>query len=349
MDGKDAGVPLVQPPKRPASPAARRAAAAVMGLVALALCIAHYLWTEKVNRGLAAEIVQLKRPVEELNGVKKELETVEKKRAELQAECDKLAADLAQCRQVRSSLRQRVATLLNVLVSHSSDQMIIRKIAATGSGVVVHGTCLDPNCADALFGGLARALEPLGWRVQLPHKQAQELLVGGGPWQFELHIEEVAVPLVVPPAGGGRPAEAGTTNAGLGEPGPRGRVWPRRDSSLGETRLREGIVAGGEPMKLSPRERLLVLLLPLTVVLGGYAWWFNVFQRPKMAEFQKDHSAAAANAVSPVTLMEQRAALVKPNADSKPWKNGESRCGRKRVSCRGRGRIRTRRIGRKRN
>ncbi len=63
-------------------------------------------------------------------------------------------------------------------------------------------------------------------------------------------------------------------------------------------------------MKLSQRERLLVLLLPLTVVLGGYAWWFNVFQRPKMAEFQKDHSAAVANAVSPVTLMGQRAALA---------------------------------------
>jgi hypothetical protein len=63
-------------------------------------------------------------------------------------------------------------------------------------------------------------------------------------------------------------------------------------------------------MKLSSRERLLVLLLPLTVVLGGYAWWFNVFQRPKMAEFQKDHSAAVANAISPATLMEQRAALA---------------------------------------
>ena len=63
-------------------------------------------------------------------------------------------------------------------------------------------------------------------------------------------------------------------------------------------------------MQLSSRERLLVLLLPLTVVLGGYAWWFNVFQRPKMAEFQKDHTAAAANSVSPVTLMEQRAVLA---------------------------------------
>jgi hypothetical protein len=200
---------LVQPPKRPASPATRRAAATVLGLTALAMCGLHYLWTEKINRQLAAEIVELKRPAEELDRLKKDLETVEKKRAALQAECDRLAADVDQCRRVRSSLRQRVATLLNVLASHASDELLVRKIAAAGGGVVIHGTCLDPQHADALFGGLARALDPLGWRVHLPRKQAQELLVGGGPWQFELHIEEVAVPLVVPPSGGGdRPKPA---------------------------------------------------------------------------------------------------------------------------------------------
>ncbi|MCL4207048.1 MAG: hypothetical protein KJ000_31585 [Pirellulaceae bacterium] len=63
-------------------------------------------------------------------------------------------------------------------------------------------------------------------------------------------------------------------------------------------------------MKLSPRERLLVLLLPLTIVLAGYAWWFNMFQRPKMAKIQKDHAAASAAAIEPIALMEQRAALA---------------------------------------
>ncbi len=240
LERKTGAVPLVQPPKRPASPAARRAVAAILGLFALAVCVTHYLWTEKINRELAAETVRLKKPIEELNRVKKDLESVEKERSDLQKECDKLAADLAQCRQVRSSLRQRVATLLNVLASHSSDQMLIRKIAATGAGVVVHGTCLDPQQADALFGGLARALQPLGWQVQLPRKQSQELLVGGGPWQFELHIEEAVVPPVGPPAGGGdrlKPAlqtpvsetpdhvDASGRDAhrGLGHSGPGGR------------------------------------------------------------------------------------------------------------------------------
>ena len=192
LDGKDPAVPLVHPPKRPASPALRRAAMAVLGLAALVLCIAHYLWSEKVNGELAAEIVQLKQPVEEFNQLKKDLEAEEKKKSALQTECDKLAADLALCQQVRSSLRQRVAKLLTVLAEKSSDQMMIRRIDATGSGVVIHGTCLDPQDADALFGGLARALEPLGWRVQLPRKHGQDLLVGGGPWQFQLHIEEAS-------------------------------------------------------------------------------------------------------------------------------------------------------------
>ncbi|MCL4207049.1 MAG: hypothetical protein KJ000_31590 [Pirellulaceae bacterium] len=192
LDGKHLAVPLVPPPKRPASPAVRRAAMAVLGLAALVLCIAHYLWTEKVNGELAAEIVQLKQPVEEFNRLKKDLEAEEKKKSTLQAECDKLAADLAIFQQVRSSLRQRAAKLLTVLAENSSDQMMIRRIEATGSGAVIHGVCLDPQDADALFGGLARSLEPLGWRVQLPRKHGQDLLVGGGPWQFQLHIEEMS-------------------------------------------------------------------------------------------------------------------------------------------------------------
>jgi hypothetical protein len=70
-------------------------------------------------------------------------------------------------------------------------------------------------------------------------------------------------------------------------------------------------------MKLTPRERLLVLLLPLTVVLAGYAWWFNMFQRPKMTKIQKDHAAASAAAIQPMALMEQRAALAQTRREIK--------------------------------
>lgn len=190
LEAREPPVPLLVPPKRPASPAARRATAAVLALVAVAVCVGHYLWSEHMIRDLSVEIARLKQPADELSRIQKELETEQKRRKELQAESDKLAADVGQCRLVRSSLRQRVVTLLTELARGAAEDTIIRKIMASSNGVVVHGTCLDPNGADALFGSLARALEPLGWRVQLPRKQAQELLPDGGPWLFELHIEE---------------------------------------------------------------------------------------------------------------------------------------------------------------
>lgn len=64
-------------------------------------------------------------------------------------------------------------------------------------------------------------------------------------------------------------------------------------------------------MKLSPRERLLVLLLPSVAVLGSYAWWFNMVQRPRLATLQKDYAAAVAGAVQRITVLEQRAELAK--------------------------------------
>jgi cell division protein FtsB len=64
-------------------------------------------------------------------------------------------------------------------------------------------------------------------------------------------------------------------------------------------------------MKLSSREKLLVLLLPLVAVLGSYAWWFNMVQRPRLAKLQKDYAAAVAGAVQPMTVLEQRAELAK--------------------------------------
>jgi hypothetical protein len=190
LEARDPPIPLLQPPKRPASPAARRAVAAVFALLALAICIGHYLWSEHIIRDLTAEIARLKQPADELSRIQKELETQQKRRKELQTESDKLATDVGQCRLVRSSLRQRAVTLLTELARGAAEDTIIRKIIASSNGVVVHGTCLEPNGADALFGSLAGALEPLGWHVQLPRKQAQELLPEGGPWLFELHIEE---------------------------------------------------------------------------------------------------------------------------------------------------------------
>jgi hypothetical protein len=60
-------------------------------------------------------------------------------------------------------------------------------------------------------------------------------------------------------------------------------------------------------MKISERERLVLTLLPLAIILGGYAWWFNMFERHRVAKVEADYERASAGAVRPVEVVGQRA------------------------------------------
>ncbi len=45
-------------------------------------------------------------------------------------------------------------------------------------------------------------------------------------------------------------------------------------------------------MKFTEREKIVVLLLPLAIVLGAYAWWYDIFQRPKSLAVEQTYQAA---------------------------------------------------------
>lgn len=60
-------------------------------------------------------------------------------------------------------------------------------------------------------------------------------------------------------------------------------------------------------MKLTPRERVLLLALPVAVVLGGYAAWYSVTQRPKRAAVERAFREVEAKAVTPLQLDRQEA------------------------------------------
>ena len=60
-------------------------------------------------------------------------------------------------------------------------------------------------------------------------------------------------------------------------------------------------------MKLTDREKIILLLAPLAVVLGAYAWWFNLFVRAKFSAAQQAYEAAVAGQVSPTALVQEQA------------------------------------------
>ena len=63
-------------------------------------------------------------------------------------------------------------------------------------------------------------------------------------------------------------------------------------------------------MKLTDREKIILALLPLALILGGYAWWFNMFERHKLAKVQNEYNRAAEAAVRPIDVMNRRADVL---------------------------------------
>jgi hypothetical protein len=59
-------------------------------------------------------------------------------------------------------------------------------------------------------------------------------------------------------------------------------------------------------MKFTDREKLLILIAPLVLVLGGYGWWYNIFQRPKSIAIEQAHTGALAAQPKPSELLAQQ-------------------------------------------
>lgn len=64
-------------------------------------------------------------------------------------------------------------------------------------------------------------------------------------------------------------------------------------------------------MKLTDRERKLVLILPAVAVLIGYVWYYSFSLRPQAAQARRDHEAAVAADVAPSALLAERMQVAK--------------------------------------
>ncbi len=216
LGGGSLAVPLVTLPKPPMSTSTRRAITVAAALTALAACIAMQLGVNAYLNRRSAETARLRKPVQQLAQIKSEGDKLQKQKTELSATCKTLQDDLDHYQQVRRAQQQRLASLLGVLARRSPEQAVIRKIDGTQDEIVLHGMCLELLSPDALAGGLAKdlaeALGPQGWQVQLPSKHSQEMLAAGGPWEFEIHIEDPEAK---------QPEAAGTTRWPGQSPGKR--------------------------------------------------------------------------------------------------------------------------------
>ena len=197
-----AAVPQIVPPKRPMSNGVRYTISAAIGSLALAACLVAQVFVNSRSERLTGETKKLQAAAAQLAALKADNGKLQTKRDELKKSCATLNSDLGHYRQVMRAQRQRLVTLLTVLARRGQEDLLIRKIEGTENEVVLHGLCLETQFADNLAGALAAALAealgPEGWQVQPPTRQSKEMLVGGGPWEFEVRIQDAEAK--VPPA-----------------------------------------------------------------------------------------------------------------------------------------------------
>jgi len=190
LSEKASGAPLVRPPKRPLSAGRRRGMAILLSLLALLICVGHYLAVQSEKQTTVAKTAELLDPKKQLDALNKQFEERTKKKQSLQAQVDTRRNDLRRCEGVLYAQRQRFARLLGVLAEQGGDGLLVQKIDGSGDEIAVHGVCLRPELANGLAVALDKAVGSLGWEVEPPDKEAQSLRVDGSPWTFEIRLRE---------------------------------------------------------------------------------------------------------------------------------------------------------------
>jgi hypothetical protein len=182
---------LIRPAKRPLSAGKLRGIAAALSLVALLICVLHYIATQNQKRNRVAQTQELVKPKQEFDSLKTQGVELETERTSLADEVATLRRNILQCDRVLDSQRRRFARLLGTLARRGPEGVVVQRIDGTGDEVTVHGICLRPELANQLAVDLDDAVRPLGWHAEPPDKEALELLADGGPWKFEIELREI--------------------------------------------------------------------------------------------------------------------------------------------------------------
>lgn len=183
-------VPLIRPAPKPMPNSTRFAIAGLLGAVVLLLCAGHHWWARSMTEQAEQQFAEVKRPADELKKVEDQAKKLDSQLAAVKKQADTIRVDLATCRKALGSQRERLARLLTTLAESSSDEFVIQAIEGQRDGLQVRGICLRPEQANRLVQSMDEQLREFGLRVHLPKKEAQYMLADGGPYVFELLIQD---------------------------------------------------------------------------------------------------------------------------------------------------------------
>ena len=163
------------------------------GVIAAFLCASHALWLIYQTNEYIYQTEQLTKTEKDLKGYRDGINKSRDKLSTLQKQVDTLGGNINVIPSAIKGLQQRPAELLKHLSLASPEDVVIEEVKTVGAQIIVSGVTLEANLSNILAGKIEAPMLKVGWKVTPPTKKQMSLFSNGGPWSFEMIIEDLGL------------------------------------------------------------------------------------------------------------------------------------------------------------
>ncbi|MCS6852986.1 MAG: hypothetical protein NZ700_17660, partial [Gemmataceae bacterium] len=207
LAGRQPAVPVLRPAPLPMSAATRRLISGSIAAASLLVCLTDHLVVSRDWAAVKAEYDALHARLNRATALANEKRKLDEEIAALTKEMGPLTTKIEQCQGSLATHRKRKAQLLALLAELRPEDLVVQQIEADSTALAVIGLSVSPQAVHAFAAQLEQKVRALAWSVPAPKVTARKQLSNGGPWDFEIRLQEVVPPLPgaerVPPRGSG--------------------------------------------------------------------------------------------------------------------------------------------------
>lgn len=163
------------------------------GVAALILCGTHALWMLYQTNEYTYQLEQLAKTEKDLSSYSKGLATNKEKLTILQQQVATIGGNIKVIPAALKGLQLRPAELLKNLAQASPEDLVIEKIKMDEDRIIISGVTLEASLSNNLAGSIEEPLAKVGWKVHPPTKTEMSIFDNGGPWSFDMVIEDLGL------------------------------------------------------------------------------------------------------------------------------------------------------------
>ena len=160
------------------------------GAGALFLCVSHFTWMLYQTNQYEYEYEQLTQAEKDLKQFRDGMTKNRDELTKLQQDIATLGGNADVIPKALAAFKKRPAELLRNLAENSPADIVIEDIKLIDRRMAVTGVSMISGLSNQLASAIDQPLAQIGWKVNSPTKKDLSLFASGGPWAFEILIDD---------------------------------------------------------------------------------------------------------------------------------------------------------------